>query len=37
MANGEFDSWQHLIEFMIRGLELESRLESQPAPIRDTS
>jgi hypothetical protein len=32
-----FDSWQHLIEFMIRGLELESRLEPQPAPKRDTS
>jgi len=32
-----FDSWQHLIEFMIRGLELESRLEPQPAPKQDTS
>jgi hypothetical protein len=32
-----FDSWQHLMEFMIRGLELESRLEPQPAPTRDTS
>jgi hypothetical protein len=32
-----FDSWQHLMEFMIRGLELESRLEPQPAPKLDTS
>ena len=32
-----FDSWQHLIEFMIRGLELESRLEPQPTSKRDTS
>jgi len=32
-----FDSWQHLIEFMIRGLELESRLEPQPTPMHDTS
>jgi hypothetical protein len=32
-----FDSWQRLIEFMIRGLELASRLEPQPAPKRDTS
>jgi hypothetical protein len=32
-----FDSWHHLIEFMIRGLELESRLEPQPVPRRDTS
>ena len=32
-----FDSWQHLIEFMIRGLELESRLEPQPASKPDTS
>jgi len=32
-----FDSWQHLIEFMIRGLEIESRLEPQPASKPDTS
>jgi len=32
-----FDSWQHLIEFMIRGLDIESRLEPQPAPKPDTS
>ena len=32
-----FDSWQHLMEFMIRGLELESRLAPQPAPKLDTS
>lgn len=32
-----FDSWQHLIACMIRGLELESRLAPQPAPMRDTS
>ncbi len=32
-----FDSWQHLMEFMIRGLELESRLQPQPAPKLDTS
>ena len=32
-----FDSWQHLMAFMLRGLELESRLESQPVPKLDTS
>jgi hypothetical protein len=32
-----FDSWQHLIAFMIRGLELESRLDPQVAPKLDTS
>jgi hypothetical protein len=32
-----FDSWQHLMAFMIRGLELESRLEPQPVPKLDTS
>lgn len=32
-----FDNWQHLMEFMLRGLELESRLEPQPAPTLDTS
>ena len=32
-----FDSWQHLIEFMIRGLEIESRLEPQPATKPNTS
>ena len=36
-----FDSWHHLMDFMIRGLELESRLESKLAPElrpkRDTS
>ena len=32
-----FDSWQHLTEFMIKGLELESRLEPQRAPKQDTS
>ena len=32
-----FDSWQHLMAFMIRGLELESRLQPQPAPKLDTS
>jgi hypothetical protein len=32
-----FDSWHHLMEFMIRGLELESRLKPQPTPKRDTS
>ena len=32
-----FDSWQHLMAFMIRGLELESRREPQAAPKLDTS
>ncbi len=32
-----FDSWQHLMAFMIRGLALESRLEPQAAPKLDTS
>jgi hypothetical protein len=40
-----FDSWHHLMDFMIRGLELESRLESrlesklapELRPKRDTS
>ncbi len=32
-----FDSWQHLLEFMIRGLDIESRLEPQPAPKPGTS
>ena len=32
-----FDSWQHLMAFMIRGLELESRLEPQPVSKLDTS
>ena len=32
-----FDSWQHLIDFMIEGLELESRLEPQSTPKLDTS
>jgi hypothetical protein len=32
-----FDNWQHLMAFMIRGLELESRLEPQAAPKLDTS
>ena len=27
-----FESWYHLMDFMIRGLELESRLHSKPAP-----
>jgi hypothetical protein len=37
MCSLVFDSWQHLIEFMIRGLELESRRAPQPAPKLDTS
>jgi hypothetical protein len=32
-----FDSWQHLRECMIKGLEIESRLEPQPASKPDTS
>jgi len=32
-----FDSWQHLMAFMIRGLDLESRLKPQPVPKLDTS
>jgi hypothetical protein len=36
-----FESWHHLMTFMIRGLELESRLDSKPAsmlrPNLDTS
>jgi hypothetical protein len=32
-----FDHWDHLMDFMLRGLELESRLAPQPAPKRDTS
>ena len=37
-ANGKltrymvFESWHHLMAFMIGGLELESRLDSKPAP-----
>ena len=27
-----FDSWSHLIDFMIRGLELDSKLDSKPTP-----
>ena len=27
-----FESWHHLMAFMIGGLELESRLDSKPAP-----
>jgi hypothetical protein len=37
MRSMVFDSWQHLMAFMIRGLELESRLQPQPAPTLDTS
>jgi hypothetical protein len=36
-----FESWHHLMDFMMRGLELESRLDAQPAsnssPKLDTS
>ena len=32
-----FDSWQHLMAFMSRGLDLESRLKPQPVPKLDTS
>ena len=37
MRSMVFDSWQHLMAFMIRGLALESRLEPQAAPKLDTS
>jgi hypothetical protein len=37
MRSMVFDSWQHLMEFMLRGLELASRLEPQPAPKLDMS
>ena len=37
MRSMDFDSWQHLMAFMIRGLDRESRLEPQPAPKLDTS
>ena len=37
MRSMVFDSWQHLIAFMIRGLALESRLDPQVAPKLDTS
>ncbi len=37
MRSMVFDSWQHLMAFMIRGLELESRLKPQPVPKLDTS
>ena len=32
-----FDSWQHLMGFMLRGLDRASSLEPQPAPRLDTS
>ena len=32
-----FESWAHLMDFMIRGLELESELESEPGFQGDTS
>ena len=37
MRSMVFDSWQHLMGFMLRGLDRESRLEPQPAPRLDTS
>ena len=32
-----FESWPHLMDFMIRGLELESELKSEPGFQADTS
>jgi hypothetical protein len=36
-----FESWPHLMDFMMKGLKLEARLESKPAvklrPTLDTS
>jgi hypothetical protein len=32
-----FENWQHLLEFMIRGLDLGSRLKPPSAPKLDTS
>jgi hypothetical protein len=30
-----FESWHHLMDFMIRGLKLETRLDSKPTPKRE--
>ena len=30
-----FESWHHLMDFMIRGLKLEARLDSKPTPKRE--
>jgi hypothetical protein len=30
-----FESWHHLMDFMIRGLKLETRLDSKPIPKRE--
>jgi len=30
-----FESWHHLLDFMIRGLPLDTRLASQPTPKRE--
>jgi hypothetical protein len=32
-----FDSWHHLMDFMMKGLKLESRLALKPRPKLDTS
>jgi hypothetical protein len=32
-----FESWHHLMDFMIKGLKLESRLESKLGPQLNTS
>jgi hypothetical protein len=32
-----FESWHHLMDFMLKGLKLESKLESKLRPKLDTS